>query len=82
MRASHWGAVATTVSKMNRHVTQPLTESDVPFVLSPVSNASSKNELHTELADARKAADAKVAADKARATAEKKKSASSRGKGA
>ena len=71
VRASPLGAVATTVSKMNRHITQPLTESDVPFVLSQVSNASSKNELRTELADARKAADAKVASDKARATAEK-----------
>ena len=71
VRASPLGAVATTVSKMNRHITQPLTESDVPFVLSQVSNASSKNELRTELADTRKAADAKVAADKARATAEK-----------
>ena len=71
VRASPLGAVATTVSKMNRHITQPLTESDVPFVLSQVSNASSKNELRTELADSRKAADTKVAADKARATAEK-----------
>ena len=71
VRASPIGAVATTVSTMNRHITQPLTESDVPFVLSHLSNASSKNELRTELADARKAADAKVAAHKARATAEK-----------
>ena len=71
VRASPLGGVSTTVSKMNRHITQPLTESDVPFVLSQVSNASSKNELRTELADARKAANAKVAADKARATAEK-----------
>ena len=71
VRASPLGAVATTVGKMNRHITQPLTESDLPFVLSQVSNASSENELRTELADARKAADAKVAADKARAAAEK-----------
>ena len=54
VHASPFGAVITTVSKMNRHITQPLTESDVPFVVSQVSNASSKNDLLTEVADARK----------------------------
>ena len=71
MRASPVGAVATTVSKLNRHITQPLTESHVSCALFQVSNAGSKIELRTELADARRAADAKVAAEKARATAEK-----------
>ena len=66
-----WEPSPLTVSKMNKHIAQPLTGSHVPSTLSQVNNASYKKELRTELADARKAAEARVAADKARAPAEK-----------
>ena len=68
--ASPLGAVATTVNKMNKHITQPFTEVFL-FVVSQVSNASSKRELPTQLAEARKTADARAVADKGRAATKK-----------
>ena len=45
VRTSPLGAVATTMSKMDKHSTPPLTQSHVPYAMCQVSNANPKNEL-------------------------------------